>query len=112
MRVLVLTTERELSMTARLLVMVGAGLAARGDHVVFVPVRKGETDRFLARRFPKLSAQAISARIGVAQAIAVRKIAAATRADAVLVACERDQLTAALAIGSRGGVVRRLTIGE
>ena len=99
-------------MTARLLAMIGGGLAARGDHVVFVAVRKGEPDKFLARRFPKIPAHTISARLGVAQAIAVRKIARETRAEAILVACERDYITAALALGRDGGVVRRLAIGE
>ena len=99
-------------MSARLLVSVGGGLAARGDRVVFAPIRKGDVDRFLARRFPKLPAHAISARGGIAGVLAVRKIAQASGADAILVGCERDQLTAALAIGKHGGVVRRLAIGE
>lgn len=109
---MVLTTERTLSMSARVLTCVGAGLAARGDRVVFVPIRKSDVDRFLARRFPKLPAHTVSARGGIALALAVRKIVQASGAEAILVGCERDQLTAALAIGRHGGVVRRLAIGE
>lgn len=109
---MIFTTERALSISARLLLYAGAGLAARGDTVAFAPVRRGEADRFLARRFPKLPVHAVSARGGVAQALAVRKIAQSVGAEAILVGCERDQLTAALALGSHGGVVRRLTIGE
>jgi hypothetical protein len=111
-RLLVLSTQRELTMSARVLMTIGAGLSGRDEHVTFVCCKGSPAEAEIARRFPGIPLRHLSGESAMRRACALRAIARAEGIEAMLVGTERDQLTAALAIGRRGGVVRRLPIGE
>ena len=99
-------------MSARVLMTIGAGLAARGESVVFVCCKGSPAEAEAARRFPGIPLRGLSGGSAMRRTFALRAMARAEGIDAMLVGTEPDQLTAALAIGRRGGVVRRLAIGE
>ncbi|HYW30682.1 MAG TPA: hypothetical protein VE869_04175 [Gemmatimonas sp.] len=99
-------------MSSRLLVTMGAGLAERGYETVVACCRNSASDREIARRFPALQRRSIVGTNSLARGASLRGLVRSSRADVVLVANERDQLSAALAIGRAGGVLRRLAIGE
>ena len=99
-------------MSARLLTSIGAGLAARGEGVTFVCCRDSTAEGEVARRFPDVARRTLAGRGNVARVLGLRRVVDALRPAAVLVHTEADMLTASLALGGRGGVVRRLAIGE
>jgi len=111
-RLLVLSTAREFHMSARVLMTIGAGLAARRHHVDIVCCQGSASEREISRRFPKVPLHPVADRHVLAQSFALRRIVRDLRIETILVGTERDQLTAALAIGRHGGVVRPLAIGE
>ena len=112
MRVLVMTTERHWSMSTRLLLTAAEGLALRGETVAACYPRSSATATGAESGFPNVALHTINDGSIFAQWRAVRRVVAATRSSAVLVHGERDTLIAALAIGRRGGVVRRGRVAE
>ena len=109
----VLATGRDLTMSARVLMALGAGLAARGEHgVAFVCCKGTPAEDEIARRFPDIPLRRLTGSSAMRRVLALRTMVRTEKVECVLVGTERDQLTAALAIGRRGGVVRRLCIGE
>lgn len=112
MRVLVLTTAASWTPEVRLLITLGAELAARGDVVTVACLSHGVLERFVEATFPRLPVRGITGQGAFARIRSARGIVAALRPDAVLVQSESDALLAAMATGRRGGVVRRWCVGE
>ena len=112
MRVLVLTTAASWTSGVRLLITLGAELAARGDIVTVACLSRGPLERVVEATFPRLAVRGIAGQGPIARLRSARGIVAALRPDAVLVQSESDSLLAAMATGRRGGVVRRWSIGE
>lgn len=112
MRVLVLTTAASWTPSVRLVITLGAELAARGDIVTVACLSHGALERATEETFPRLSVRGITGQGGLARINSARGIVAALRPDAVLVQSEADALLAAMATGRRGGVVRRWCVGE
>ncbi len=112
MRVLVLTTAASWTPSVRLLITLGAELAARGDIVTVACVSRSALERSVEATFPRLPVRGIAGQGAFARISSARGIVAALRPDAVLVQSEPDALLAAMATGRRGGVVRRWAVGE
>ncbi len=112
MRVLVLTTAASWTPDVRLLITLGAELAARGDIVTVACLSHGVLERSVEATFPRLPVRGITGQGAFARIRSARGIVAALRPDAVLVQSEPDALLAAMATGRRGGVVRRWVVGE
>lgn len=112
MRVLVLTSAVSWTPGVRLLITLGAELAARGDIVTVACLSHGVLERAIESNFPRLPVRGIAGQGALARLRSARGIVAALRPDAVLVQSEPDALLAALATGRRGGVVRRMAVGE
>ena len=112
MRVLVLTTAASWTPGVRLLIALGAELAARGDIVTVACPSRGVLERSTEVWFPRLPVRGISGHGAFTRIASARGIVSALRPDAVLVQNESDALLAALATGRRGGVVRRWRVGE
>jgi hypothetical protein len=111
-RVLVLTTAASWTHGVRLLIALGAELAARGDIVTVACLSRGALERSVEAAFPRLAVRGIAGQGAFARISSARGIVAALRPDAVLVQSEPDALLAAMATGRRGGVVRRWSVGE
>ena len=112
MRVLVLTTAASWTPAIRLLITLGAELAARGDIVTVACLGRGPLERRIEAIFPRLPVRGITGQGSLARIRSARGIAAALRPDAILVQSESDMLLAAMATGRRGGVVRRWCVDE
>ena len=112
MRVLVLSTAASWTPSVRLAITLGAELAARGDIVSVACLSHGVLERATEDTFPRLSVRGITGQGVLARINSARGIVAALRPDAVLVQSETDALLAAMAMGRRGGVVRRWCVGE
>jgi hypothetical protein len=112
MRMLVLSTQRELTMSARILMTLGAGLVAHGQKVAFACCKDSPAEAEISRRFPDIPLRRLDGGSALRQASLLRSMVKAERIEGMLVGTERDQLTAALAVGRQGGVVRRLGVGE
>lgn len=112
MRVLVMTTERDWSMSTRLLLTAAEGLARRGDTVTACYPRATATAAGAESGFPNVALRSMSDGGFLAQWRAVRRAVSAARPMAMLVQGERDTLIAAYAIGRKGGVVRRRQFAE
>ena len=112
MRVLVLTTAASWTSGARVLITLGAELAARGDIVTVAFLSRSALERSVEATFPRLPVRGIAGQGAFARIRSARGIVAALRPDAVLVHSEPDSLLAAMATGRRGGVVRRWSVGE
>ena len=112
MRVLVLTTAASWTPGIRLLITLGAELAARGDIVTVACLGRGTLERRIEAIYPRLPVRGITGQGSLARIRSARGIAAALRPDAVLVQSESDTLLAAMATGRRGGVVRRWCVDE
>ena len=112
MRVLVVASTPEWTPGARLLAQLAAGLAARGDVVAMATALGSATERAVEQGFPRLSLRSVSGAGGLRQAWSLRGIVTALRPDALLVGSEGDAVLAAFAIGTRGGIVRRVTANE
>ncbi len=112
MRVLVLTTAASWTLSVRLLITLGAELAARGDIVTVACLSRSAVERAVEVTFPRLPVRGIAGLGAFARIRSARGIVAALRPDAVLVQSEADTLLAAMATGRRGGVVRRWAVGE
>ncbi len=111
MRILILITEREFRVSARIQARIGETLAERGHLVTLVCVSKSQTEAELAKRFPSLKCRSIAGR-GVRQFWAFRRIVKGVHPAVVLVQGEKNMMAAAIATGRKGGVVRRLSVGE
>ena len=111
MRILVLITEREFRVSARIQARIGETLAERGHLVTVVCVSGSQTESEIAKRFPSLKCRSIPGR-GTRQFLAFRRLVKGVHPAVVLVQGERNMLAAAIAIGRKGGVVRRLSVGE
>ncbi len=112
MRVLVLSTYRDWTMSVRVLMTMGAGMAARGEQVMFVCCRGSNTEREIAHRFPDIPIRTLSGAFTTGRALRLRALGKAVRPNAVLVHTENDAFTAALALGRRAGIIQRLGIGQ
>ncbi len=112
MRVLVLTTAAVWTPGIRLLITLGAALAARGDVVTVACLSGGALERCTEAAFPRLSVRGLAGQGMFAHVRSARAMIAALRPDAVLVQSESDALLAAMAAGRRAGVVRRWRVGE
>jgi hypothetical protein len=112
MRVVVLTTSEQYSPGVRLLAAVGAGLGRRGEVAAVACLSRGAVERAIELEWPRLSHRAIVGAGFVRRTASVRGIVTALRPDAMLVGTDADASMAAVALGSRGGVVRRLTVEE
>jgi beta-phosphoglucomutase-like phosphatase (HAD superfamily) len=112
MRLLVLTAHDEWTAGVRLLVALAASLAERGDVVAVVCSREGVVAGAVGARWPRLSLRPVLGSNRVAQFAAVRGLTSALRPDAVLVGTAADAQLAALAMGRRGGIVRRVALEE
>lgn len=112
MRVLVMTTERDWSMSTRLLLTAAEGLAQRGETVTACYPRATATATGAESGFPNVALRSMSDGGFLAQWRAVRRAVSAARPMAMLVQGERDTLIAAYAIGRKGGVVRRRLFAE
>jgi|GEM_PF-2420719 len=112
MRVLVVTTERDWSMSTRLLFTVAEGLARGGATVTACYPRASSTATGAESGFPNVALRSISDGGFLTHWRAVRLVVSATRPSALLVHGERDALIAAFAIGRKGGVVRRRQLDE
>lgn len=112
MRVVVLTTSDRYTPGARLLAAVAAGLGRRGDIAAVACLSRGDVERAIEREWPRLSHRAIVGSGFVRRTASLRGIITALRPDALLVGSDRDASMAAMALGARGGVVRRLSVGE
>lgn len=99
-------------MSARVLMTIGAGLAARDERITFACCKGTAAEAEITRRFPGIPLRRLVGDSFMRRVLAMRALARADDIDAVLVGTEADQLTAALAMGRRGGVVRRLAVGE
>ncbi|MCZ8204171.1 glycosyltransferase [Gemmatimonas sp.] len=112
MRVLVVASTPEWTAGARLLAQLAAGLAARGDVVAMITALGSAAERAVEQGWPRLSLRSVSGAGGLRQAWSLRGIVTALRPDALLVGSERDAVLAAFAIGTRGGIVRRVAADE
>lgn len=112
MRVLVLTTDDDWSMGTRYLLTIANALAQRGETVTACYPRPSATAVGVEAGFPDVALRSFAHSGRFARWRAVRRVVAAARASAILVHGERDALLAALAIGRRGGVVRRVRFDE
>lgn len=112
MRVLVLTTADRWDPGVRLLASVAGGLSARGEIVTIAARHGGRVEREVVAMMPRLSHRGVMGSGFVRQLASVRGMVTALRPDAVLVQGEGDALLAALAMGKRGGVVRRIPVGD
>ncbi|MBY0490027.1 MAG: glycosyltransferase [Gemmatimonadaceae bacterium] len=112
MRVVVLTTSERYTPSVRLLAAVAAGLGRRGEIAAVACLSRGEVERAIEAEWPRLSHRAIVGSGFVRRTASVRGIVTALRPDAMLVGSEADASIAAVALGARGGVVRRLSVGE
>ncbi len=112
MRVLVLTTDDDWSMGTRYLLTIANALAQRGETVTACYPRPSATAGGVEAGFPDVALRGFAAGGRFARWRAIRRVVVATRASAVLVHGERDAMLAALAIGRRGGVVRRVRFDE
>ncbi len=112
MRLLVVTTDPGWTMSTRLLMTMAHGLAERGETVGASYPRKSATAAGLATGFPALALRSMDTGGSWAQWRALRGVVAATRPGVVLVSGEHDALMAALVMGRRGGVVRRVPVNE
>lgn len=112
MRVLVVASTAEWTPGARLLAQLAAGLAAGGDVVAMVTALGSATERAVEQGWPRLSLRSVSGAGGLRRAWSLRGIVNALRPDALLVGSEGDAALAAFAIGTRGGIVRRVTADE
>ena len=112
MRVLVMTTERDWSMSTRLLLTIAEGLARRGETVTACYPRASATATGAESGFPKVALRSMDDGGFFSQWRALRRVVLATRPSALLVHGDRDILIAAFAIGRKGGVVRRAQLGE
>ena len=107
-----LTTAASWTSGARVLITLGAELAARGDIVTVACLSRSALERSVEATFPRLPVRGIAGQGAFARIRSARGIVAALRPDAVLVHSEPDSLLAAMATGRRGGVVRRWSVGE
>ncbi|MCO4101019.1 glycosyltransferase [Gemmatimonas sp.] len=112
MRVLVVATTPEWTPGTRLIGSVAAGLAARGDVVALACASRSATERAVEHAWPRLSVRSVTGSGWFGQAMSVRGIVTALRPDALLVGSEADAVLAALAMGKRGGIVRRFAVDE
>lgn len=112
MRVVVLTTSERYTPSVRLLAAVAAGLGRRGDVAAMACLSRGDVERAIEIEWPRLSHRAIVGAGFVRRTASVRGIVTALRPDAILVGNDADASMAAVALGARGGVVRRLTVRE
>lgn len=112
MRVVVLTTSERYTPSVRLLAALAAGLGRRGDIAAVACLSRGDVERAIEVEWPRLSHRAIVGTGFVRRTASVRGIVTALRPDAMLVGSDADASMAAVALGSRGGVVRRLTVRE
>ena len=112
MRLLVLTTSDAWTPSTRLVLALGAELAARGDVVAVACPTHPEFEAVVHRAFPRLYVRSLPRSGRVAQVLSARRIVSALRPDAVLVHGEGDALLAAVATGGRGAVVRRWRVDE
>ena len=111
MRILILITEREFRASARIQALIGETLVERGHLVTLVCVKKSQTEAEIARLHPSLKCRSIAGR-GIRQLLSFRRIVKGLHPAVVLVQGEKNMLAAALSIGRKGGVVRRLSVGE
>jgi hypothetical protein len=112
MRVIVLTTSETYTPAQRLLAALAAGLAARGETTALACLSRGAVETAIETEWPRLSFRAIVGAGFVRRVASVRGILTALRPDAVLVGSEEDASLAAVALGAKGGVVRRLSVTE
>jgi hypothetical protein len=112
MRVVVLTTSERYTPSVRLLAAVAAGLGRRGDIAAVACLSRGEVERAIEAEWPRLSHRAIVGNGFVRRTASVRGIVTALRPDAMLVGSDADASMAAVTLGARGGVVRRLSVRE
>ncbi|MFO0094576.1 MAG: glycosyltransferase [Gemmatimonadaceae bacterium] len=112
MRLLVLTASAEWTAGVQLLVALAWSLAERGDVVAVVCAREGTVARAIGTHWPRLSLRAELGNGRVGQFAKLRGLVSALRPDAVLVGHGADAQLAALALGRRGGVVRRVALDE
>ncbi len=112
MRVVVLSTSDRYTPGVRLLAALAAGLGRRGDIAAVACLSRGDVERAIEREWPRLSHRAIVGSGFVRRTASLRGIITALRPDALLVGSDRDASMAAMALGARGGVVRRLSVGE
>jgi glycosyltransferase involved in cell wall biosynthesis len=96
----------------RILSALAAGLSARGDVTALACLSRGDVERAVEAEWPRLSHRAIVGTGFVRRAASLRGIVTALRPDALLVGSDTDASMAAVALGNRGGVVRRLTVTE
>jgi hypothetical protein len=111
-RILVLTTGERYAPGVRLLAALAAGLEARGDVTAIACLSRGEVERAVEREWPRLTFRAIVGAGFVRRTASVRGIVTALRPDAILVGSDDDATLGAVALGSRGGVLRRLAVHE
>ncbi len=107
-----MTTERNWSMSTRLLLTAAEGLARRGETVTACYPRASATATGAESGFPSVALRSMDDDGFFAQWRTLRRVVSATRPSALLVHGERDTLIAAFAIGRKGGVVRRARFGE
>lgn len=112
MRVVVLTTSERYTPSVRLLAAVAAGLGRRGDIAAVACLSRGDVERAIEVEWPRLSHRAVVGAGFVRRTASVRGIVTALRPDAILVGNDADASMAAVALGPRGGVVRRLSVRE
>lgn len=112
MRLLVLTMASAWTPGDRLLVALGAGLAAHGDVVTIACASGGGVERALVGAFLRLPVRAVTGAGTFAHVRSLRGIVRALRPDAVLVEGASDALLAALAVGRGGRVVRRVPVAR
>lgn len=112
MRVLVVATQPQFSLGARLMASLAAGLAARGDVVALATAARSDTEKAVERTWPRLSVRSVSGAGWFRQAVSLRGIVTALRPDALLVGSEHDAVLGAFAMGRGGAIVRRFTTEE
>ncbi|MBL0937432.1 MAG: glycosyltransferase [Gemmatimonadaceae bacterium] len=110
LRVLVLITDHRWSASALALGMAAQSLAVRGHVVAIGCVAGGPVARAIRERWPRLSVRDVRGDGWWRRASTVRDVVQALRPDAMLVGNDDDAAAAALAMGSRGGVVHRIPL--
>jgi hypothetical protein len=111
-RVLLLSTASDWTPGERLLATLASGLAARGDVMAFACARGTEVERAIEQAWPRLTMRAVTGHGLLRRLASLRGIVTAIRPDAMLVAHDNDAVLAAMAMGARGGVVRRVGLHE
>ena len=107
-----LTTAASWTSGARVLITLGAELAARGDIVTVACLSRSALERSVEATFPRLPVRGIAGQGAFARIGSARGIVAALRPDALLVQRKCDSVLAAMATRRRGGVVCRWSVGE